>query len=302
MEWQSQPSSPLTPPSFSLNQLYVYAQQLNNNAALCIEHGHFERAITSLTKALRLSKAHIQETTMEVCRCYHCTLDGCIIFTEDSHRALHAQATGRDTLDVSYTANYHEGSSLHSQFPHTNSYIYRRPVRVPTLNISDGHNMGPKLSLIIAFNLGLAWQLRAMEAGAHETANNAEASRIMFLKKSLRLYEVAYKCLKHYYTCGNDAKTEESSGTQFKVILCNNLCQAHRCLYDSDNIIQNYLEEMLSSLMFILKQKGEWTTGENDSNNARFQYDCPKARFIDIEGFWETVSHLVLTAQCADAA
>lgn len=53
----SSPSSII--PSSSTCQLYhLYAQQLNNSAALCIEIGHYERAISSLKRALLLvSKA-----------------------------------------------------------------------------------------------------------------------------------------------------------------------------------------------------------------------------------------------------
>jgi hypothetical protein len=36
-------------------QCHLYAQKLNNRAALCIEIGHYDRAIASLAKALRLS-------------------------------------------------------------------------------------------------------------------------------------------------------------------------------------------------------------------------------------------------------
>jgi hypothetical protein len=254
---------------------------------------------------------------MEVCRCYHCTLDGCIIFTEDSHRALNASATGRGTLDASPVANHHTSSSCCSDISRRDSYIYRRAIRVPCLQICDGHNMGPVLSLVIAFNLGLTRHLRAMEEGKHEAANTKTHKRI-FLEKSLRPYEVAYKCLNQYYsgTANNDKSRDDCntkaiddySCLQFKIILFNNLCHVHRYLdgfsksissvssifNGSEYVHHKYLEGLLSALMCVLERNVARKSSENDSN--------PKTRFVDLEGFWKTVGHLVLTAPYADAA
>lgn len=61
------------------------SQQLNNSAALCIEIGLYSRAISSLQKALELNKNHKKEwkdREQEVCKCYDCTLDACIAYSE----------------------------------------------------------------------------------------------------------------------------------------------------------------------------------------------------------------------------
>ena len=66
---------------------HLYAQQLNNSAALCIEIGYYGRAISSLQKALELNKTQNSNTNnknSEVCKCYQCTLDGCIEFSENT--------------------------------------------------------------------------------------------------------------------------------------------------------------------------------------------------------------------------
>ena len=329
MDIQSPPSSQLstsTSPTSSLHLSYVYAQKLNNNAALCIECGQYDRAESTLTKALCLSKAHIQKTTMKVCKCYHCTLDGCIIFTEDSHRALNASATGRGTLDAIHVSNQDPtSSSCFSDISHRDSYIYKRAIRVPCLKTCDGHNMGPVLSLIIAFNLGLTRHLRAMEEGGHNAAST-NAHKRAFLEKSLRLYEVAYKCLTQCYS-GSDNNDKSRDGynieaiddyscLQFKMILFNNLCHIHRCLDGLNKSISNvssildgsksvhhkYHEGLLSVLMRVLERKVARKSGENDSNSINFLDESPRTRFVDLEGFWKTVGHLVLTAPYADAA
>lgn len=64
---------------------HLYAQQLNNSAALCIEIGHYSRAIVSLQKALELNRSQKKgwkDRGQEVCKCYQCTLDACISFSE----------------------------------------------------------------------------------------------------------------------------------------------------------------------------------------------------------------------------
>ena len=66
---------------------HLYAQQLNNSAALCIEIGHFSRAIISLQKALELNRSHKKgwkDRGQQVCKCNRCTLDACIAFSENT--------------------------------------------------------------------------------------------------------------------------------------------------------------------------------------------------------------------------
>jgi len=66
---------------------HLYAQQLNNSAALCIEIGHYSRAIISLQRALELNRSHKKgwkDRGQEVCKCYKCTLDACIAFSENT--------------------------------------------------------------------------------------------------------------------------------------------------------------------------------------------------------------------------
>ncbi len=66
---------------------HLYAQQLNNSAVLCIEIGQYSRAITSLQKALELNKSSKKgwkDRGQEVCKCYKCTLDACIAYSEST--------------------------------------------------------------------------------------------------------------------------------------------------------------------------------------------------------------------------
>lgn len=105
MTFSSYPTSSHSPSSSYAVQLHQYVKQLNNSAALCIEVGHYKRAISSLQKALRMSLAQQEQqqqqsvnvnvddddermlttaAAAEVCMCYQCTLDGCIAFSENN--------------------------------------------------------------------------------------------------------------------------------------------------------------------------------------------------------------------------
>ena len=53
----------------SLEKANLYAQKLNNSAAFCIEIGEFDRAISSLGKALQLSELHKDSEIEDTCRC-----------------------------------------------------------------------------------------------------------------------------------------------------------------------------------------------------------------------------------------
>uniref|UniRef100_A0A7S4AX52 Uncharacterized protein n=1 Tax=Pseudo-nitzschia australis TaxID=44445 RepID=A0A7S4AX52_9STRA len=66
---------------------HLYAQQLNNSAALCLEVGQYSRAIKSLQKALELNRNNKKEwkdRNEQVCKCYQCTLEACISYSENT--------------------------------------------------------------------------------------------------------------------------------------------------------------------------------------------------------------------------
>ena len=79
----------------------MYAQKLNNNAAMCIEIGYYERATKSLQKALEVSQKIGDRTLTQVCRCDGCAIDGNIDFSADFapstgiHNTRGIEATGK---------------------------------------------------------------------------------------------------------------------------------------------------------------------------------------------------------------
>ena len=72
------------------HEYLLYAQNLNNNAALCIDIGYYDKATQSLQKALEFSQQLSDENLTKVCQCIGCKVDGCIDFSLDfqsNHRA-----------------------------------------------------------------------------------------------------------------------------------------------------------------------------------------------------------------------
>jgi len=120
------------------NLAYIYAQKMNNNAALCVEIGQYDRAISSLSKALRLSRIHIekQDSILEVhnvCGCYHCSLDGCIAFSEHNNNNNHHHH--RALLNLNPTATDNDATIVHQH--------KRARLQGPTIEINNNEQGYP---------------------------------------------------------------------------------------------------------------------------------------------------------------
>eukprot|EP00536_Pseudo-nitzschia_multiseries_P014691 jgi/Psemu1/39777/gm1.39777_g len=113
---------------------YTFVQRMNDSAALCVEIGEYDRAIASLTKALRISRSRLEGTQErcdpeessvvaeeegESCRCHRCSLDGCIQFSEHRHQTL-PSFLSRNADDVhnrsGIFADNRRESSMHRRF------------------------------------------------------------------------------------------------------------------------------------------------------------------------------------------
>mmetsp|Transcript_23124 Transcript_23124/g.54670 ORF Transcript_23124/g.54670 Transcript_23124/m.54670 type:complete len:424 (-) Transcript_23124:71-1342(-) len=79
------------------HECLLYAQKLNNNAALCIDIGYFDKATQSLQKALQFSQKLSDENLSKVCRCTGCKADGGIDFSSDFQRNQKANPKGDST-------------------------------------------------------------------------------------------------------------------------------------------------------------------------------------------------------------
>jgi hypothetical protein len=422
-------------------QCHLYAQKLNNRAALCIEIGHYDRAIASLAKALRLSSSagnnnnsnnsdqhqhqhqqyqhqeHVQ-VVQPVCHCNCCSLDGCIAYSESisateeltqqmamknitTRSSSTSTGTGTDCSSTSSFLSQHNKSFLsqQQQQQHNNNndnnndsnsdldynsllsddtiygcgYIYRRPIRITSRTIQEGHNMGSTLFLIITFNLALAHHLSAVSAAVNNGSNSnsntttttttttTNANEKSKIKKTLQLYEISNKwhiqssnC--HIYNDGDDDSgyynksrmmTQEQqqqqhqhqqqwnkeysssssslegedastvSSIRFNMIICNNLSHIH-CLVSNHSKHRQCLEHLLSQVMVALEYKTRTPPSSNSSRRHQQQqqqqhygYDYgygygaaaeDYTLLMDLDGFLQSASSLILQEKCAKAA
>ncbi len=66
-----------------LRDYQTFAQKLNNNAAMCIEIGYYDKATQSLQRALEFYQKQSDENMVEVCDCDKCVGDGNLDFSAD---------------------------------------------------------------------------------------------------------------------------------------------------------------------------------------------------------------------------
>jgi len=273
--------------TLSMSHCHMYAQKLNNSAALCIEIGHYDRAILSLTKALRLSRKHSDGSLMGGCSCHQCSLDGCIAYSEITPPVANVSTTiGRDM-----------GCG----------YVYQRPIQIPPLPILENHNMGRTLFLIVTFNLAMAYHLSAMATTSCTEACEDHTSKLRRsgnkIKKALQLYEVSH----NWHSRINSRRTSHEcdasqttgvSSIRFRIILSNNLSHIHR-LGSNYTKQRQCLEHLLSTIMIAVEYKTR-TSNDNDAPTevSRNGELCTK----NLEGFLMNASRLFLQENCAEAA
>lgn len=208
---------------------HLYAQKLNNSAALCIEVGQYSRAIASLQKALEINKSPNKgwkDRGEEVCRCYHCTLDACIAYSENTPTEATTENYGHKFCQNNKKRRkicFSPKQQMPVPLDKENSDIIGASTDAPTnvlppspnktkQEYSDvgcgnesnsggyiyrrpirirrqGHAMGSTLYLIVTFNLALAHHLQI--ASNYAIKNFGKTSKEV--NRTLVLYELSYK-------------------------------------------------------------------------------------------------------------
>ena len=225
---------------------------MNNSAASCIEIGLHDRAITSLKRALRLSKAP-QPSRENLCDCYRCTLDWCVIRSKTCTPELQVPPNrdeGRgaiETIDVDETEYEHRSDDENRN--NRSGYIAHRPIKVKC----QGHAMGPALYLIITFNLALANHLIAIGNRNNVSERNRTADR------ARELYKLTYKMQANLlqHESQRDPSTVSPAFTialrsiRFEMIILNNISQVYNL---TENVTERdrCLERLLSTMMIVV--------------------------------------------------
>jgi len=284
---------------------HVYAQKLNNIAASCIEIGQYDRAISSLGKALRLSEMHIPDQLFDrsqVCTCFNCSLDGCIRHTENNPDF---NVSVKLIDQNNNKSNDNDNVALMKNMMHVDSHsiIYRRAIRVPPKSIQEEHNMGSTLFLIITFNLAMAHHLKTVSIINKNASSHSRSDTTRLIHHTIQFYLLAndwqnrYKCYYNNSCCEKEGDNEndddpimtveiegeETEGTtttstssnnnnpiisvRFNMILCNNLSHLHR-LMNNNTMSQRCLEHLLSIVMLVIDQNNTNINIINNNNNG----------------------------------
>jgi hypothetical protein len=284
-------------------------------------------------------KSSATATVAKVCRYQCCSLDGCIAYSEDaslvqvkqqevapsikdgniSHKSQMKNSTKIIAATIAAATYSFESSNENrsKEGEEEGKYIHRKPIHVTPNSLHGGHNMGSTLSLIVAFNLALALQLKAADT---RTISNINTNTNETLRTSMCFYEIAYKW---------QAELVQPS-LRFNLILCNNLGQIHR-MEQNHLKHEQCLQHLLSMLMYVIDCERTnntasltttTTTTRNTSNtidddeehqdgNHYNQQDLLSSlssmrlsrSFMDLDGFLQnTVPIILKKKECANAA
>jgi tetratricopeptide (TPR) repeat protein len=180
--------------------------ELNNAAASLISAGNFDKAISALGKALHSSRqimvdANDRSTPLDL------SLDQCM-----------AQSPIADD------ESNEENETM-------KGFIYRRPIHMGTGIPPLCYESGVLASIIIIFNLALAYQLAAEDSNKRER----------YLMKAARLYELAH----------NFHSEEDFESSTFVLASVNNLGLIYQ-EFDDKITAQTCFQHLLSTLMLIV--------------------------------------------------
>lgn len=299
-------------PSFS----HLLAQQMNNSAAICIEAGEYAGAIASLKKALEINKD--KKHNEKICKCHHCTLDGCIAFSENDtspgayfppsinltndtrarKRIKKTPSIPRTRREVFWKPQHSDTEKERIEEHLDCGYIYQQPIRIGCI----GHDMGSTLFLIIIFNLALAHHLEAVRNG------HPKKKRDKIIDKTLSLYELTYKWqLKLLCRYKSDEEMEADptpapscssvTSIRFNMIIRNNLSQIHRLTKDFSKY-KRCLQYLLSTVMVVVEYKSR-------NNNSPVDSSTPSKdpRIMNLDGFLHNTAAIMLEEDyCAHVA
>eukprot|EP00536_Pseudo-nitzschia_multiseries_P012494 jgi/Psemu1/208843/e_gw1.481.21.1 len=315
----------------SPSQGQLLAQRINNSAASCIEMGQYSKAIISLKKALEMNKkdnnkkSSIWSYREKSCKCYHCTLDGCITFSESNssitsvqgstissrggwtrkrRKILSSRTLARRTVfwrPPRNESNRAATTKIQEDLEQDDldcGYIYRQPIRVPC----EGHVMGSTIFLIIVFNLALARHLEAVDCV------HSKREQHKLVGKTLSLYQLAYSWQLKLLRKNNTKVTKNRHSKpfaycssvrsiRFNMIILSNLSQIHRLVNDYQKY-KRCLQYLLSTVMVVVEYNSRNSTR---SHGRRTTPEDPRA--MNLNGFLQNATPVILDDdQCAQAA
>lgn len=283
----------------------LMAQLLNDEAALLIQQGDCEQAITHLIKALRLYEEVAD--SYEACTCHHCRLESCIARSKRTPMqcdSFHCPCPGQEVSEDG-DSDVHRPGHFNAA---NNGYIYSQPIFCSPTFSHEGHHPGVTLMMIIIFNLALAHHLVSIFPSQHSEAfsfstgaSTVAQLRHKRLSKALQLYELFYQL----------QMEREIFSTQAMLAVANNVGEIHR-IVGNHNKYQLCLEHLMSCIMLVVEDHRESSTNRDLDNsssrgvNGRLRSSTQHGELSccsdEMQGFLRNASKLVLHNNCAGAA
>mmetsp|Transcript_25773 Transcript_25773/g.29524 ORF Transcript_25773/g.29524 Transcript_25773/m.29524 type:complete len:272 (-) Transcript_25773:61-876(-) len=241
------------------------------------------------------------ESMTMVCPCYHCTVDGCIEYSEMNKSYFmtdNDESDGNDAFLCQAITNTDADTDTDNSSSVSASYIYRRPIQVTPHSIQEEHNMGSTLCLMIAFNLALAYHLKAISMQNNNSSSTTRRQYQKYITVALKLYThvLQWQARLIQQQDDNAYYHEESSATihsgmRFKMILLNNMSQLYRQHETSSSSYQLCLQSLLSNIMLVVEYK---TRIFNHNNASLSSLQLPYIMNADLEQFIHNTSPLLM--------
>jgi len=262
-----------------MEECNTLAMMYNNEGASNIQRKNYQQAIMFLSEALKLAEqvsrhlteemraCHVFNTNSAVataatmntpCTCHHCKLETCMMNKGNgqqhngNNRVLSSMKDGSASLkdNVKTEDDVHDccHDHNHNYHHHQGFFLYTKPLFASSISIQEKHYMGESLSLMILFNLALAYQL---EGGS------------ILLCKSRKLYELCYQM---------QMETHHQCSLWFTMCISNNLSEIHRQEGGCNAQYSTCLQHLLSTMMYVVDCH---LTSSSSSLSSRDNEDTP---------------------------
>lgn len=255
------------------DSLQTAAMKLNNKGALCIQRTDYKQAIFMLSRALKIAEkvSHVHANESTPCDCYHCKLESCMMNDPWTQSNVVGNRNRKD-LDTKQRKSRVSGSLCQRGF------LYTRPLFASLLSIREGHFMGETLSIMVLFNLALAYHLEGT------------------LSRAMKLYELCYRL---------QLQSSQRSCLWFSMCISNNLSEIHRC--EGNSQYSACLSHLLSTMMYVVdchmvSSSSAMTGVDMISHRLRCADFHQYMMKIAMDGFLRNSFKMILCCRVASAA
>ena len=267
--------------------LLAMAKLFNNEGAQMLQNQRYEHAIQPLAKALKISERLAVSSPSYVCPpscCFRCCDLGQSISSsfdnyddqgllQKQHDRQCVSTNKRNERSSTSAQNSRSSTAINAENDIDGEYICQKPIYISSVSIEEDHDMGSTLSVIVIFNLALAYHLSALQSSSTQH----------LFGRSIQLYEIVGKLLR------NEANKLGTNGLlRLTMVVANNLSVIHGFVQNYTRQNQ-YLQQLLSTMMYVI-----------ESPRCSVKNDCNSQE--EMEGYAKNTSRLILRKQCAHAA